>query len=143
MKVDKAKRGTDQYSRDFIDKFNSLCATRSPWQVWTDFVNVCACALANSVESNEKIKADREVLYEICINQLGGLEIPSEMFALITMALDENPEQDFLGNIFMRLDLGSNWHGQFFTPYSVCQFMSELNVDAAQRQIEEKGYITK
>lgn len=38
-----------------------------------------------------------------------------------TMALDQNQEQDFLGKMFMRLDLGNRSAGQFFTPYHVCE----------------------
>ena len=58
------------------------------------------------------------------------------------MALEENSEQDFLGNIFMKLELGSHWHGQFFTPYNICELMAEINSDNLKQQIEEKGWIS-
>lgn len=33
---------------------------------------------------------------------------------------------DFLGDVFMELELGNKWAGQFFTPYHVCSLMAEL-----------------
>ena len=42
-------------------------------------------------------------------------------------ALDENPEQDYLGKLFMDLDLGNEHNGQFFTPYHVCQLMADIS----------------
>ena len=51
--------------------------------------------------------------------------------------LDRNPRQDFLGQMFMTLELGSNWHGQFFTPYNVCEAMAEVVIDH-----KEQKYVT-
>lgn len=73
--------------------------------------------------------------------RLGGMEVPAEMLGLITMVLEENPEQDFLGSMFMRLELGNHWKGQFFTPYSVCKVMAEMNAPDLEATIEAKaGY---
>ena len=52
-----------------------------------------------------------------------------ELGAILVNALDRNPEQDYLGEMFMALELGSNWHGQFFTPYSVTRMMAEMTID--------------
>jgi hypothetical protein len=58
------------------------------------------------------------------------------------MALENNPEQDFLGAMYMQLELGSHWHGQFFTPYCVCRMMSEICCESVDAKIEESGYIS-
>lgn len=70
------------------------------------------------------------------------MEVPAEMLGLITMALEENPEQDFLGSMFMRLELGNHWKGQFFTPYSVCKAMAEMNAPDLEATIEAKGWVS-
>lgn len=134
--------GRTPYEKDFIEKFNSLCESRSAWEVWIDFVNACSCAISNATEPDEKIKAERETLFDICINQLGGMEVPSQMLAIIAIALEENPEQDFLGSIFMQLNLADHWKGQFFTPYNVCKLMSELNVSDAWNRVNSEGWIS-
>lgn len=57
------------------------------------------------------------------------------------MELERNPDQDFLGKMFMQLELGNHWKGQFFTSYNVCHLMAEMNMDAQVKNIEEKaGY---
>ena len=53
------------------------------------------------------------------------------------MALDQNQEQDFLGKMFMRLDLGNRSAGQFFTPYHVCELMAEVVATNALEKIEQ------
>ena len=55
------------------------------------------------------------------------------------MGLDENPDQDFLGELYMNLDLGNEHAGQFFTPYNVCRMMSEMNVSDAKKEVADKG----
>ena len=42
----------------------------------------------------------------------------------------------------MALDLGNTSNGQFFTPYSVCQLMSEIVTNDAEKKIEKQGYIS-
>lgn len=103
---------------------------------------VAAIALANSVDRESELHDKREKEYEDCIKRLGGMEVPAEMLGLITMALEENPEQDFLGSMFMRLELGNHWKGQFFTPYSVCKTMAEMNALDLEATIATKGWVS-
>jgi len=128
--------------KEFINTFEELCYSRSNWQVWADFITVSAIALANRVEDNEKIREKREAEYERCIERLGGVEKPAKMFAILTEAMTENPEQDFLGNMFMNLNLGNHWVGQFFTPYHLCEFMAEINIDGLEETISHQGWVS-
>ncbi len=58
------------------------------------------------------------------------------------MALENNPDQDFLGKLYMQLNLGSHWHGQFFTPYDVCKMMSLITIgDTVRSKAEDRDYI--
>lgn len=95
----------------FIEKFQSLCNTRSSWEVWADFITATACAIANSIDKESEQFKKREKEYAQCIERLGGLQVPAEMLGIMTMALEENPEQDFLGGLFMKLELGNHWKG--------------------------------
>lgn len=131
-----------QYMKQVLDKFYSMCYTRNCWEVWADLIAAMACAIANSSDINSERYSVRENEYMKYIKRLGGIEIPSEIFALITMALDENPEQDFLGTLFMELGLGNHWKGQFFTPYNVCKAMAEINMSDLNQKIQEKGWVS-
>lgn len=65
-----------------------------------------------------------------------------ELAAYVVMALEENPEQDFLGSIFMELNLGDKSNSQFFTPYHVCELMAKVTEEDVAAVVKEKGYIT-
>lgn len=134
-------KSEDILEKEFIDKFNSLCKTRSSWQVWSDFITVAAISLANTVEEDTEIRNKREQEFATCIENLGGIDVPAALLGIITMAFEENPEQDFLGSIFMKLGLGNHWKGQFFTPYSVCKMISEINAPDLEATIKSKGWV--
>lgn len=123
-----------------LKEFKEMCSSRSPWQVWSDVIVAASCAMANSLGPGSDHYEERDDEYKKCIDRLGSVAAPAKIFAYITSALEENPEQDFLGNLFMELDLGSHWKGQFFTPYSICQLMSNLNLDGAKEEIESRGW---
>lgn len=125
-----------------IDCFSSLCQTRSNWQVWSDFITASACSIANSFDHDSPQYQKREDEYMSCIERLGDANKVAEMFAMVVMALEENPEQDFLGSLFMKLDLGNHWKGQFFTPYSVCKTMAAINSFDTEEAIEKKGWVS-
>lgn len=123
----KAKRiqGTKQ---EFLKIFHEMCYTRSAWQVWADLISATACSLANSTDpdkENERYR-EREKEYAQCIKRLGGVDKPAKCFAIMVEALEQNPEQDFLGELYMELNLGNHWKGQFFTPYHICDFMAQI-----------------
>lgn len=56
----------------------------------------------------------------------------SNMFDLMVDALEENCEQDFLGEVYSELNLTSSQHGQFFTPYPISRMMAEINLSNVQ-----------
>ncbi len=128
--------------KEFIDLFQSLAVSRSDWQVWSDLMAAMACAIANAIDPNEKRKADREKEYTDCIKRLGGQKITAEIFAVIIAGLDHDPDQDFLGKIYMNLGLGSHWKGQFFTPFTIGQMMANIDLpdDIAKDKINKHGW---
>jgi type I restriction-modification system DNA methylase subunit len=64
-----------------------------------------------------------------------------EMFCLMVCAL-EAKFHDFLGAIFMELELGDNFRGQYFTPYSVQCLMARLLMPGIQDTIRREGIVT-
>lgn len=129
--------------KEFLKLFDKLTYLRSAWQVWEDLITMIACSISNAVDRTLDRFKRREEQYEQAMKRLGGVDIPAQMLGIITMALEENPNQDFLGKLYMSLNLGSHWHGQFFTPYNVCRMMAEMNFgDGIQDEIERKGYLS-
>ena len=129
---------------EFQKVFSQLCNTKSSWQAWSDFVEMTAIAISNRFEIRERVKQEREARYMSIIGQYSKSEqqIFPELVAILVQALERNSEQDFLGEMFMALELGIHWKGQFFTPYSLCKAMAAINVQDAKDKIGEKGYVS-
>lgn len=128
--------------KEFLDVFKQLCYSRSSWQVWADVISAIACSISNAIDRSQEHYKEREEEYAGCIERLGSVEAPAKLFGIIVVALEDNPEQDFLGKMYMNLNLGNHWKGQFFTPYSICKMMSQITVGDIDRQIEEQGYVS-
>ena len=131
--------------RELLQIVRELGQSRQTWQVWTDLMDAIACALSNATDPDKDRVAEREKEYAECIKRLGGdVDIVARAYATIVVGLEENPDQDFLGQLYMELELGSHWHGQFFTPYSICQMMAQTTMDEelVKAHVSEHGYIT-
>lgn len=135
-----ALQGTE---KEFMDIFKQMCYSRSSWEVWSDVMSAIACSLSNAVDKTPARHERREKEYEQCIKRLGSVELPAKLMGIIVMALENEPEQDFLGEMYMKLELGNHWKGQFFTPYTVCQCMAEINIGPGiETEIDTKGYLS-
>lgn len=135
----------NEREKEFLKLFDQLTYSRNLWQVWEDLMTVMACSICNAVDHREEPWRKREAEYERAIANLGGTDVPAQIFATVTMALEENPNQDFLGKLYMNLNLGNHWKGQFFTPYHICELMAKMTVDGnvdVAKEIEQKGYIS-
>lgn len=129
--------------KEFLEIFKQLTYRHRAWDIWRDFITMFACSLSNPVD---KMHYDeREKMYLKIIRKYSKQEqnLFPELAAHTVMALEENPEQDFLGGIFMELGLGNGSNGQFFTPYHVCDLMAKIAMgDSVINEVKEKGYIT-
>lgn len=113
------------------------------WDIWQDFIVMSAITIANVVggphrESREQQYMDRAKKYSA-----KELEAFAEMICEVTMEMDRNPDQDFLGELFMALDLGNEWKGQFFTPYSVCRMMAAMTYgNDLKEKVSKQGWVS-
>lgn len=111
------------------------------YTVWSDFVEMAAISLSNTVDIRRR--DFRNVRYQAIANKYSKneLEIFSKLFADLVMDLEENP-RDVLGEAFMELELGDKWKGQFFTPYSLANVMTNsiLTKESIQKHVDDKGF---
>ena len=128
--------------KNFMDTFGELTQKLSPWEVWKDFVVMHSCSFSN-VFDKAHYEA-RESLYLDIIKKYDKKEQSKfpELLAYTVSALEENPDQDFLGSIYTELGLINKQHKQIFTPYNISQLMAEITLDGVARTVKEKGYIT-
>lgn len=112
------------YIRQFTSKIQSLDRTKSISTVFSDFTTLALCSLAQPFYRSPNI----EQRYKYIISQYNKEQAEefSKLLAFLVMALEEK-YQDFLGEVFMRLNLGNSSIGQYETPYAVSKFMAEIN----------------
>ena len=104
-----------------------------------------AAAISNKYDKRPGIWRKREDEYNAIQSRYTPDEwkLMADMLAFTISALKANPEQDFLGELFMRLDLGNHWKGQFFTPYHISELMALATAGSdSKERIKEQGYIS-
>lgn len=112
-----------------IKLYNSICGEHQLWELWQDSMTIFACVISNSVD--KRFFDEREQLYKSIVSKYSQQEITIflKIFTEITLQLEENTEQDLLGDLYMQLNLNCHWNGQFFTPYVVCEAMAQCQVE--------------
>lgn len=138
----KVRHLRDENQRNILKLLDGLCIRYSRWEVWQDFIIMSAVSIANTLGGPHKESREKTYLERARKYTSHELKAISAMFAEVVMGLERCPDQDFLGELFMALELGSNWHGQFFTPYSVCKAMSAMCWSDNTEKIKNQGWIS-
>lgn len=129
--------------KEFVKIFSQMSNEHQSWKVWSDFCYMAAAAISNSVDKVSAPGREKQYLQTIKKYRKPYQENFSKLLAIVVEALERDPDQDFLGELFMALELGNHWKGQSFTPYSVTRMMAAMNVgDELQEKIKHDGYIS-
>jgi type I restriction-modification system DNA methylase subunit len=128
--------------KQFAKLFDSLTGAHNRWEIWSDFVTMAAIAVSNKVDRSNA--AEREKTYLTLASKYKEKELPrfSEMLAELVQGMEADPDQDYLGELYMSLSLGNQQAGQFFTPYDVCRAMAGLTWGDYEEQIKQRGWIS-
>lgn len=124
----------DESKKEFIKTIEDIGYKYQKWEVFNDFCNIAAISLYQPFAQNRELEKE----YLSIINKYEKTEINMfpRLLSYIVNALTDRLG-DFLGECFMSLDLGSKYKGQFFTPYYVSSFMSDiLGVNDYERMSE-------
>jgi len=121
-----ARRGkTNPHVQQFVSLFNQTAPDENRWQVFSDFVHMAACSLYNAIHRDEDFEAD--YMRRVGRYSREDANNMSRLLAEVIQGLEFCPT-DFLGQIFMNLELGNARHGQFFTPYNVSHMMAQVTL---------------
>lgn len=133
-------RGESQ--KNIVKLFEGLTGRYSLWDIWQDFIIMSAISIANSFDGPHKER--RNEMYCARAEKYSDAEMTvfSQMLLEVVEDMERAPDQDYLGELFMALDLGNKWNGQFFTPYSVCRAMSAMTFSDKKERIEQHGWIS-
>ena len=127
---------------EFVKAMRSIEGKYPLWQIWQDFIYLTAIMLSNAIDKVHA--APREEMYLNIIGKYSKKEqeVFPKLIALVVTALERDKNRDFLGELYMTMELGNHWKGQFFTPYDVCVMMARMNGGNAVAELSDKGYIT-
>ena len=126
----------DQNERDFKKVLESIDYSRNRYDIFCDWALCCALSFAQV--SNFDQRRENRYLNIISKYKKEDQKKFSELLAITVNAFtlgSGTDFKDFLGNIYMVCGFGSSAHGQFFTPYSVCQCMAEMIVNPEEGKI--------
>lgn len=140
----KPVRFLNEKQKAFQKLMETLCYSRQSWQVWSDFVVLSAISISNVCDQAGETHDKRERRYMDIINGYSEAEraLFPKMLAIVVEALEVNPDQDFLGEMFMALELGNHYRGQFFTPYCICECMAKMEINEKSKKELSKPFVT-
>lgn len=129
----------DAARKQFIRLFNDTARYLRRWDVFCDFITLAANELDLArIFTQESIGRSRKICERYEADDIKRMH---ELFILMMCALDAK-FHDFLGAIFMELELGSDGMGQYFTPYSVQSMMARMMMPGVKDTIRREGFVT-
>lgn len=129
----------DEARRQFIRVFKDTARNLRRWDVFRDFITLAASELDLArIRTPENIEHSREICAKYSYSDIISLH---ELFCLMICAL-EAKFHDYLGAIFMELELGDDRSGQYFTPYHLQSLMAKLVMPDVEQAIQREGFVT-
>lgn len=128
--------------KEIVKLYNQLVGAHQLWELWQDSMTMFALSISNAVDGRFREKREAEYMAIAQKYTREEMQVFPMILGEIVMQLEANPEQDLLGDLYMRLDLGSHWHGQFFTPYNVCAMMASTQLGQQDYTIDNVKPIT-
>lgn len=119
------------YEKEIVKKINDLSGSRSPYEVFCDWVKCTALAISNFTDiQKDSVWQKREEEYLKTIRPYGkDAKRIVEMKDLLIFALEENMS-DVLGKVYMDSGCGNKNTGQFFTPFHLSVLTAQCTLPA-------------
>ena len=141
------------YCAGIIKGLKTLNSRHSLWSVFEDWLKVCAISISNAVDWNHREEREQQYLETINKYTPDEQKILVETFSELVVALEREHTKggpmDLLGKVFHALELHNKYHGQFFTPFHICEFMGHIALgdggeagNAVSGALSEKGYVS-
>ena len=136
------------FEQEFTALFDNISYGHNKGSLFQDFVEIMALTLHQAPYHNELLRKDKD--YEWIESQYMTLigkykrdvvDMFPKLFSITQMALAEQA-QDFLGNIYMKLELNNRRGGEFFTPYHISKMIAKMVLSDIDSSIREKGFFT-
>ncbi|MGP2450668.1 N-6 DNA methylase [Pantoea stewartii subsp. indologenes] len=125
--------------KQFVSVFRHTARHLRRWDVFSDFITLTASELdLATIRAPESMERCRKICGRYRPEDIQDLH---RLFSLMVNAL-EAKFHDFLGAIFMELELGDGRQGQYFTPYSVQSLMARMLMPGVEEAVKREGLFT-
>lgn len=139
---------TPDYTKQFLKVMGRFNDSHGIRELFLDWLELSACAIHQEPYHVFRLPQD-ETFREIEMQYLAiakkykreELDAFTELFSITRQALLQ-AKTDFLGDIYMQLEIGNKRSGEFFTPFPIAEFMAKASVGASGERIQEEGFIT-
>lgn len=127
------------HEKAFLSLFSQTARYHRRHQVFEDFISCSVIALENRLQFCEK--REQKYLRIVSRYEKPDVENMAHLLAHVVNGLEENPG-DFLGRVFMQLEMGDKYRGQFFTPWSIGVMMARMQLGKIEENFRDKPFIT-
>jgi hypothetical protein len=124
----------DDSKKEFLASVKGLSSSYSTYQIFSDFCEVTAISFYQVFAKKEELES--RYLSIIGKYKKDEVNVFPKMLAHVANALSDR-FGDFLGECYMDLEISNKHQGQFFTPYHLSLFMSQIFGSAAT--VDENG----
>lgn len=117
--------------KELCNALTSVSNRYSTWQIFEDFLMMSSISISNAVDW--KLREERENTYFDIIKKYDKDELNRFVKCLgilinsLNRAFNTVGYYDLLGKVFHALELHNKYHGQFFTPFHMCEMMGQVN----------------
>lgn len=127
------------HKKQFISIFSETARYHHRHKVFRDFITLASVSIHNNTLFDEKL--EQEYMETVRQYEAEDTERMVRLLAEVVMGLKAE-SCDFLGSLYMSLELGELARGQFFTPFCVSRMMAEMQLGDLDRQLQEKPFVT-
>lgn len=135
-------------TREFTKILENLRYKHGIRELFADWVEIAAHAIHQEPYHLGLVMPD-EAFHEVEEKYLEAvkkydreeLDAFAELLGITKMALTDSTE-DFLGQLYMQLEISQDRSGEFFTPFPVSVMMAKMTLGDVSDLLSEKGFIT-
>lgn len=118
--------------KELCKALTSVSDRYSTWQVFEDWLKISSISISNTVDLQFRDEREKEYFEIIKKYNKDELNRLADCLGILVGSLDKSFNTvgyyDLLGKVFHALELHNKYHGQFFSPFHICECMGRMNL---------------
>lgn len=129
------------FFKELVKSFESFRHRHDIANVFQDWIELLAIEIANPVDlQNKDTRNERYIAIAKQYNQ-DDFKTFGDMLGMLTILLTKKPD-DYLGKLYMQLELYNSFRGQYFTPMFLATLLGNFEIDAMKKHLENHDHVT-